>query len=285
MATIVNARDAELQALSPRMVTVALPSTTTIDFSQVNGSTKPSNNADVTVTAVNGGITVTGGGITLSSGGKIVGGKTTYGSGTGFALGYFGGAYKFDIGSSSKYFRWDGTDVLIKGKIEGGTAIFDGSSTDGSGNVGGVIANESYAAANGLVGHSDSTTGGAGVTGVSVGTGASSMAMQAIGAIGSGSSGYGLLAQAGLFGSTSSGIGSFGHGYGINSTGGSFSCSVSTGHAIKIGVGKIRIDSGKFSTGAVSPAFTNKPGAGTTVNWIETYKDGTKGWVPWVQDA
>jgi hypothetical protein len=118
MATIVNARDVLLQATSPRVLTIALPSNQTVDFSQVNGTTKPSNNADVTVSAVNGGIVVTGGGITLSGGGSIKGGQTAYNSGIGFFLGYSGAAYKLSIGNSAgTHFNWDGStlDVNVNG--------------------------------------------------------------------------------------------------------------------------------------------------------------------------
>ncbi|OQB44666.1 MAG: hypothetical protein BWY01_01727 [Synergistetes bacterium ADurb.Bin155] len=73
--------------------------------------------ADVTLSAINGGLTVTGGGITLSSGGAIKGGQTDYATGTGFFLGYSGSAYKFSIGSSTKYITWDGSTLAVGGDI------------------------------------------------------------------------------------------------------------------------------------------------------------------------
>lgn len=54
--------------------------------------------------------------------GKVYGGKSAYGSGTaGFFLGYSSG-YKFDIGTSTKYLRWTGTDLeIVGGAIKTGT--------------------------------------------------------------------------------------------------------------------------------------------------------------------
>jgi hypothetical protein len=130
--TIVNTADVQLQATTPRMVAVVL--TGTIDFTNVIGSTKPSNNADVTVTTVNGGLVVTSGGITLSAGGSIKGGQSSYNTGTGFFLGYESGAYKFSIGDSSgNRLTWDGGALGIVGGLSGtstinitGTATFNG---------------------------------------------------------------------------------------------------------------------------------------------------------------
>ncbi len=134
MATIVNARDVLLQAAGTRFVTTVL--TGTLDFASVTGATKPANNADVTSAAVNSGVTATAGGVTLSGGGAIKGGKTDYAAGTGFFLGYSGGAYKFDIGSSTSYLRWTGSALSLIGDITGasnidvtGNARFRGSYT------------------------------------------------------------------------------------------------------------------------------------------------------------
>jgi len=54
--------------------------------------------------------TITAAKITVDTSGYIRGGKTGYGSGTGWWLGYSGG-YKFDLGSSSAYLRWDGSKL------------------------------------------------------------------------------------------------------------------------------------------------------------------------------
>ena len=48
MATIQNARDTLLQAAGTRLGNVTLPSNVAVDFAYVTGTTKPSNNADVT---------------------------------------------------------------------------------------------------------------------------------------------------------------------------------------------------------------------------------------------
>lgn len=58
------------------------------------------------------------GAVVLNSEGSIyTSGKSSYGNSTaGFFLGYSSG-YKFDIGNSSKYLRWDGSNLSIKGNI------------------------------------------------------------------------------------------------------------------------------------------------------------------------
>jgi len=68
------------------------------------------------------GVTITGGGITLSAGGSIKGGQTAYATGTGFFLGYSGGAYKLSIGdSSSNYITWDGFSLTVSGHVKAGS--------------------------------------------------------------------------------------------------------------------------------------------------------------------
>lgn len=81
-------------------------------------------------------LTLTGNGITLSSGGYVRGGQTDYATGTGFFLGYSGAAYKFSIGSTTSYLRWDGSALSIIGDITGaaniditGRAEFTGTSS------------------------------------------------------------------------------------------------------------------------------------------------------------
>ena len=87
------------------------------DYSWVSG-TKPPSNADVTLSALNGGLVVTGGGITLSNGGAIKGGQTDYDTGTGFFLGY-SSDYKFSIGNpSGSKLTWNGSDLSIRGTLE-----------------------------------------------------------------------------------------------------------------------------------------------------------------------
>lgn len=206
MSTVVNARDVLLQAATTRLLTVALPGNTTVDFGNVNGATKPADNAtvgaswginlsgqptslgginategskltgiaagaDVTLSAVNGGLAVTGGGITLSGGGSIKGGQTAYNTGTGFFLGYSGAAYKFSIGDTTHKLTWDGSALGIVGDISGasslnitGNAIFGGSYVVG-GVTYAVAANTSGVASGGVYGASESG-GGVGVRGV-----------------------------------------------------------------------------------------------------------------------
>lgn len=60
---------------------------------------------------------ITAGTITLPTTGYIRGGQTGYASGTGFFLGYSSGAYRFSVGSSSEYLRWDGSNLLVGGDI------------------------------------------------------------------------------------------------------------------------------------------------------------------------
>jgi len=91
----------------------------TIGWSQItddNGH-QPSDDADVTLSAINGGLTLTGGGLTLSAGGSIKGGQTAYAAGTGFFLGYESAAYKFSIGNGTKYLTWDGSALTIRGTL------------------------------------------------------------------------------------------------------------------------------------------------------------------------
>jgi hypothetical protein len=143
----------------------------TAAWSGVSGSGKPADNADPTQPTLNAGVTLTAGGLTLSSGGAVKGGKTDYGSGTGFFLGYSGGAYKFDIGNLSNYLRWTGSAISLVGDISGasniiisGSAYFAGSYTEASISAT-VYATAAAAGVNGVYGRS---TSGAGVYGVSV---------------------------------------------------------------------------------------------------------------------
>lgn len=91
----------------------ALATEDSVDYNDVSG-TKPPSNADVTLSAINGGLTVTGGGITLSGGGSIKGGMTDFNVGKGFFLGYHGGEYKFMVGDpSGAYIKWDGSNWTV----------------------------------------------------------------------------------------------------------------------------------------------------------------------------
>lgn len=88
---------------------------TSSDYTAITG-TKPPANADVTLSAINGGLTVTGGGITLSAGGAIKGGASNFSTGTGFFLGYESGQYKFRVGDpSGARIEWDGSAWTVVG--------------------------------------------------------------------------------------------------------------------------------------------------------------------------
>jgi hypothetical protein len=216
MATIVNARDVQLQATSPRMQTVSLGSNTTVDFSNVNGSTKPSDNADVTVTVVNGGLVLTSGGITMSGGGSVKGGQTAFDTGTGFFLGYSSTTYKFSIGNSSgNKLTWDGSNLAIVGNISGasnldvtGTGRFNGSSGTIGGSSWTVTVNDAGNIRGGLY-----ARGGSSIAGV----------------YGTSDSGIGVMGETT---STSSSNAVYGHNQGTGGAAGSFVAENSNARAV-----------------------------------------------------
>jgi len=51
--------------------------------------------------------------ITLEKTGHIKGGQTAYETGVGFFLGYSSSAYKFSIGNTTDYLKWDGTNLSM----------------------------------------------------------------------------------------------------------------------------------------------------------------------------
>ena len=70
--------------------------------------------------------TITAGTITLNTTGFIRSVGKEYGGATaGFWMGYAGGAYKFHIGTQTKYLKWDGANLDVKGNIviTGGSGI------------------------------------------------------------------------------------------------------------------------------------------------------------------
>lgn len=75
--------------------------------------------------------TITAGTVTIDTSGYVRGGQTDYNTGTGFFLGYSGGAYKFSVGDpSGDYLTWDGSNLTISALltvdlnlIAGGEAI------------------------------------------------------------------------------------------------------------------------------------------------------------------
>lgn len=75
-------------------------------------------------------------GLVIGSTGRIKSSGLTYtssgwGSGSGFFLGNTGSAYEFFIGDSSKYLRWDGTNLSVSGNIVGGSTVGSTSASDG----------------------------------------------------------------------------------------------------------------------------------------------------------
>jgi len=83
--------------------------------------TKPPSNADVTLSAIQGELSLAGGGLVLASAGaKIRGGQTAYGVGTGFWLGDVSGTTKLSIGSSTNWLKWTGSALEIKGRLSVG---------------------------------------------------------------------------------------------------------------------------------------------------------------------
>ena len=63
-------------------------------------------------------------GVQLNSSGYIRSLNKTYGSSTaGWILEHNGGTPRFDIGNSSKYLRWDGSQLLMNGKVLDGSTI------------------------------------------------------------------------------------------------------------------------------------------------------------------
>jgi len=64
---------------------------------------------------------ITAGTITLNTSGYIKGGQTTYHSGTGFFLGYSGGAYRFSLGDQTDFITWDGTELKVRGNLSLGS--------------------------------------------------------------------------------------------------------------------------------------------------------------------
>jgi len=75
------------------------------------------------------GVTIESTGINVGSSGYIRGGKSGYGWGSGFWLGYSGGRYRFDIGDSTHYMQWDGSNLYLSGRVysQSGSYLVTGS--------------------------------------------------------------------------------------------------------------------------------------------------------------
>lgn len=78
--------------------------------------------------------TITAGNITLDTSGYIRAGQTAYDTGTGFYIGYSGGAYKFSIGdgTSGNSLTWDGSKLVVNGYDQTGIGVSGGDGSDGA---------------------------------------------------------------------------------------------------------------------------------------------------------
>jgi hypothetical protein len=122
----------------------SLSTQNSVAYGDITG-TKPPSNADVTLNAIQGSLTLTGGGLVLASGGaSLRGGQTDYNTGNGFWIGDVGGTSKFSIGNpSGNYVTWDGSTLSVGGTISSASTIGGRSGTDIASaiNSGGVISN------------------------------------------------------------------------------------------------------------------------------------------------
>lgn len=89
--------------------------------------------------------TVTSGAVILDAAGFVRGGQTYYNTGSGFWMGYSGGAYKFSLGSSSQGITWDGSNLTINGggtftgALSAATGTFAGSLSAATGTFAGNL--------------------------------------------------------------------------------------------------------------------------------------------------
>lgn len=115
----------------------SLATLNSVAYGDISG-TKPPVNADVTLSAINGGLAITGGGLQLLSGGAAIrGGQTAYDTGLGFWLGDASGTTKFSIGNSGgNKLTWDGSALALVGSI-----------TSTSGTIGGWTIGSTFLAA------------------------------------------------------------------------------------------------------------------------------------------
>jgi hypothetical protein len=166
--------------------------------------------------------------LTINTLGKIQGGQTDYNTGTGFFLGYSGGAYKFSIGSTTQSLLWDGSTLNITGNFVGKSALFNGSTTSGSSTATVIIKPSTTSGANSL------TVEGTGA-GYAIGVSSDSTTTPAISSQGFW---YGVEGIGFAPGTTRAAIGVRGIAYGQNTVGGQFEESgESTSLALKA-VGK-----------------------------------------------
>lgn len=94
--------------------------------------------SDLSAISANLGI-VTSGAMILDAAGFLRGGQTNYNTGSGFWLGYSGGAYKFSLGNATQGVTWDGATFTIKGVLSGVTGTFAGSLSAATGTFAGAL--------------------------------------------------------------------------------------------------------------------------------------------------
>jgi hypothetical protein len=119
-STQIGANAITTTQLNANAVTAAKITANAVTADKINVSNLAAVNADLG--------SITAGNITLNTSGYIKGGQTAYDTGSGFFLGYSGGAYKFSIGDgSSNFITWDGTSLVVRGNVSVGQ--YDASTT------------------------------------------------------------------------------------------------------------------------------------------------------------
>jgi hypothetical protein len=104
----------------------------------------------------------------LASSGVIKSGKTAYGTGTGIWLEYNGGTPRFDIGSATRYLRWDGTGLTFTGTLSAVDGTFSGALSAASGTFAGSLSGATGTFSGGVTASSLSITGTASFSGGSM---------------------------------------------------------------------------------------------------------------------
>ena len=166
MATIQNARDTLLQAAGTRLGNVTLPSNVAVDFAYVTGTTKPSNNADVTTSILtNSGTSIVMNNANLfksnsGAGGVFIGSGGLFGKNS-------GGVETFAIDASTGATRFSGNITGGANINITGDARFDGAYPGALANAA-VYSNGSNNAVVGVFAQSSATLGTHAATGIGI---------------------------------------------------------------------------------------------------------------------
>lgn len=281
MTTIVNDADVQLQATSPRLITITMPSNTVVDFSAVTGATKPANNADVTTTI----LTASGTSIVMTNSQLF---KSSSGVG-GVFIGS-GGLVGKD-GSGNTTFSIDATTgaVSFVGSITGGSTL----NITGSAQFGGALS-QSITLAGGAVTRTVAVVGNSGLTanfGAAFYGGSAGVGVYGIAGAGStllpsyGVYGYGT---SGTVGGTSGvigiGAGTGGHGVMGQAAGANgvavYAYHTGGGTALTVN-GNLEFTNANSTGASLATLATNKPGSASTFTWIPCTVNGVSGWIPW----